>query len=193
MKEDDVTDLLIEFHKGLEDSEVNSVEKVEVEPEAHYNHYGTRGVADLHVRKKKLKTVKPLSEEKVYEKKDILIEVKSRLDNANEVIRQFNKMKNYFYRDKERTKPSSVTYELQILPTEHNFRHVLQNKNIYQSLINDQTRIMFRHPDEITPVVLSQRFIDEDYKSFKQVCEYSNEKIFQIFKPVLDELIEGEE
>jgi len=135
VKEDELTNSLIKMHNDFE-------LETDVTPEAHYNHYGSRGIADLYVHQ----TQGMKTKGKVYE-------VKSNPDNANEVVRQFNKMCKYFYKGSERGKPNEVTFELVFTAEPSNLRHVYKNKEMY-SLIADKedTIVTFRHPKNISPV-----------------------------------------
>jgi len=136
MKEDKLTNVLVEYAQ-------NSHNTIQVQPEHHYSYYGTRGVADIFLRK-----------EEPGNTWDILREIKSRPKNANKVIRQFKKMINYFYKGTELVKPDNVIFELCFLATQSNFQHVKENSPMYQSVFenHEDVIITFRHPENTTPV-----------------------------------------
>ncbi len=100
-----------------------------VEPEAHYNHYGTRGVADLFVRSIE-------SGENGDYVSDALYEVKSasavqQATGANEIIRQFNKMRKTFYLDESRDEPDEFHIELTFTIEPETVQHVARNFEMY--------------------------------------------------------------
>ena len=128
MKEDKLTNALINFWKQYQNSELY--------PEAHYNYYGTRGIADLHYRDDS-------------DRLDIVVEVKSNLGNANETIRQFNKMEKYFFKDPSRNAYRDRRFELTIIPSDKNLRHLAENSDMYSSI---EGYVTFRHPDNTKPI-----------------------------------------
>lgn len=107
-------------------------DRVEVFYEKHYNHYGSRGVADLYAQQ--------------FEgdwRADTVYEVKgdSAIRNAtgaNEIVRQFNRMCKYFYAGVEHSYPPRGSYppqaELTFIATELAFEHINENYDIYKSL-----------------------------------------------------------
>jgi len=103
-KEDELVNALVQMAKG------SGYDRVEVTPEAHYNNYGTRGVADLHIRR-----VEQLRYGTKYT--DVVYEVKSEsavrsATGANEIIRQYNRMRENFYEDDRRKRPNTANFEL---------------------------------------------------------------------------------
>lgn len=154
MGEDELANALIESFR-------DDNHKVDIEVEAHYNHYGDRGVADLFVRDRH-KTSDgswPVVSEQVYElKSDVAIES---VTGANEIIRQFNRMRRYFFKDEDRHKKgadwSQTTFELCFLPTETALLHVWDNREQYRSCLEkdhdgERTIISFRPAaDDILP------------------------------------------
>lgn len=90
MDEDEVTNALIQWHKSSAREAIEAGDTdadVEILPEAHYNHYGNRGVVDLYA-------IMGGWNGHVYE-----IKSETAVRNAtgaNEVIRQFNRMREYF-------------------------------------------------------------------------------------------------
>jgi len=51
---------------------------------------------------------------------------------ANEIIRQFNKMRRYFYKDESRYKPSTTSFELVFIVEKETVEHVAENITLYQ-------------------------------------------------------------
>jgi len=152
MKEDQLTNAIIQKL---------DTEKI-IEPEAHYNHYGTRGVVDLYVRN-------------IHQRKpnDHLYEIKANPKDANKVIRQFQKMRNYFYRDKDRAKPEKTRFELCFTAEPGNLQHVKNNSEMYRSLAENYPNVIitFRHPENIRPVHIFTRKWDVDSKDFWRHAE----------------------
>jgi hypothetical protein len=137
MKEDRLTNQLIKIWRR---------ESTEINPEAHYNHYGTRGVADLHIHEKIPRAVGYRTKSRIYE-------VKSNPQNANEVVRQFNKMCQFFYKDQRHKRPDNVRFELTFVADKSNLEHVYDNKEIYRAVAEESNNVLtFRHPDNIKPV-----------------------------------------
>ena len=144
MKEDKLTNAIIERHKLKANKRENSDEKntpdsisLEIRPEEHYNHYGTRGIVDLFIREKQ---EYPSGREGVT---DYIIEVKSELRNANEVIRQANKMHDYFYKGSDWGKPVHNYFILFVELNPSNYSHIKENKHMYQSLAKKGVDIFF--------------------------------------------------
>lgn len=145
MKEDDLTNKLIRQYKGFKHDGEQNIKDIWIEPEAHYNYFGDRGSIDLFI-----KILKTFREEEWMEHK--LIEIKSTLDNANEVIRQVNRHNKYFYKDEDREKPvrrghsSQIKWELIVLANESNLQHLLDYINMYISLEKKGWKIYLEHP-----------------------------------------------
>lgn len=194
MKEDDLANAIIQWSRenekeALERDESNA--KIEVYPEAHYNHYGNRGVVDLYIEKSGW-------EGTVYEFKS-----ESAVQNvtgANEIIRQFNKMKEYFFRGSSHDIPSHwIHFELVFTPTPHNVLHLLENADMYASAAKDKPawisdlnkdmtyfcNICMRDPDpeNIRPVLFFTPSFDcrewLESGSFKEKFKETNEEIFE--------------
>lgn len=130
-KEDKLVNAIIQDYKGwssLYDEQI-------FEPEAHYNHYGTRGVADLFI--KEIEIVDGTKYEY-----DNLVEVKSgfsvsQATGANEIVRQFNKMRRNFYLDEDRDEPDAIKMELAFTIEPETVKHVADNLNIYTSVVEN--------------------------------------------------------
>lgn len=119
-KEDDLVNSLIEFERSI------STWESEIEPEAHYDYYGTRGVADLYVQRKP----------DVGPRRDLVYEIKSdaavkNASGANEIIRQYNRMREAFYKDDSRKRPRRVGMELVFTITPAAVFHVAENILMY--------------------------------------------------------------
>ena len=152
MKEDKLTNALIRHHKKSESQE--AVSEVQTSPEVHYNHYGTRGIVDLFVRK-------------TYESgsiRDDVIEIKSELTNANEIIRQFNKMSSFFYKGADWSKPPRHSFVLGILLTKNNVEHLIENIQMYKSL-NSSSKVFIGFSTEEYP---------NPYNIFTPKCDISD-------------------
>lgn len=112
----------------------------EVIPEAHYNYYGDRGVVDLAV----------LDDDEGYIS---LHEVKSAsaIQNhetgANSIVRQFNRMRKYFFQDESwdipaskdphafRNRSSTVRFTLDFVACEACLQHVVDNFELYRQSV----------------------------------------------------------
>lgn len=149
MNHDEFVSFLAEHALSFRSSTVD----VEIETEAHYNYYGTRGVADLVTNT--IRQIRAGTEATSH-----VFEAKTHLGDAHEVIRQFKKMSRFFYKDEDRVPPERVTYELTVLPTKENIRHLDNYRSLYQSLTsfpqqNGYRRfISFRGPKIETPIIL---------------------------------------
>lgn len=104
--EDNLTNALIEFYREHGDYDPK------IEPEAPYDHYGKRGFADLYIELEKL-GLSDTMHERIDTKEAHLIEVKSgsavkSATGANDIIRQFNQMRQNFYKDDGRNTPDPI-------------------------------------------------------------------------------------
>lgn len=127
-------------------------EEAECKPEVHYNHYGDRGVVDL---------VKIDRSEKPYGM--TVYEVKSpaalrEVTGANEIIRQFNRHKEYFIPG---TNYSSdyfdVRYELCFYLSEETLEHVMSNWSLYETLREGlESNVVLRYPGYNQPVIVRE-------------------------------------
>jgi len=147
--EDSIVQSLIQYHNDLLDGEYEDSEcepLVEPIPEAHYNHYGDRGVVDLHVR---LGQITEFTTETTHE---YVYEVKSesalhQSTGANEIIRQFKRHCAYFYQDPDRNCKApigkdglGVSFELVFEPTQAVLEHVRDNWVLYQTLVDKHSQ-----------------------------------------------------
>lgn len=148
-REDELVNALIEADRGIDSWEST------YEPEAHYSHFGTRGVVDLYIQQS-LQTGK---------RRDHIYEIKSdsavkNSSGANEIIRQYNRMREGFYKDESRGRPRQIIMELAFTVTPVAVYHVVENFQMYVSadevdvtpstkLANADSKIVFRtaeHP-----------------------------------------------
>jgi hypothetical protein len=129
--EDDLVNPLIEYYdeRGV----------FVIEPEAFYRDYGMRGCPDLYTE--------------FYRAGDAIleahiIEVKSesavrQATGANEIVRQFNKARRYFFESDDRNPPHReffyedvvLVYELAFIPSSYTLAHILENSEIYNKAI----------------------------------------------------------
>lgn len=134
--EDDLTNGLIQRYQSRDLCRI-------IEPEAHYDHYGYRGWPDLYA---------------VFERADQnlveyhLIEVKSEhavkaATGANEILRQFNQMRTYFFKDERHNislpvykhNDAVAVFELTFIPTEYTILHIFDNKEMYNEAITSSS------------------------------------------------------
>lgn len=120
---------IIEYYENSDSEEV-----VTAEPEAHYDHYGNRGAADLYIETRSEVDGNEYSQGYVYEVKSE--RAVKEANGAGDIIRQFNRMARYFFQDQSRGHPGMVHYELSFLPTPVTLRHVEKNKTLYQNVHN---------------------------------------------------------
>lgn len=143
-KEDVLVDTLIGKDEPT-DAHHEEYDKVEysVTPEAPYNHYGDRGVVDLVTRMKVTTFEQNLGQE--WEKTGTaqnVYEVKSpnavqQATGANEILRQYNRHRRYFYKDEEHSLPSQGKFELAFIPHPVTVKHVADNYRMYAGCNED--------------------------------------------------------
>lgn len=196
-QEDELAQAFIRHHRDSQERENQynpEAGDVGVYPEAHYNHYGTRGVVDLYLS--------------TGEWDGHLLEFKSEaavrnVTGANEVIRQFNQMRQYFFDGSQHNLPTqSLLFELCFTPSERNIRNLAENAELYASVVEQefvelpsgtpQTHITVRGPEDITPVTFfnwSMDFRDgvKDW-SFTEYVEMQRPELFAQFERVFQEI-----
>ncbi|MFC4246459.1 hypothetical protein ACFOZ7_05540 [Natribaculum luteum] len=200
--EDDLTNAIIksnrEYHETLTADESGSWE-LTICPEAHYNYYGTRGVADLFIDE----TYSGESWITIYELKS---ESAVRgATGANEIVRQFNKMRRHFFKDEsnEREYVKDLRFELCFTPSRYTLEHVSDNVDIYRS-VSDQvltdvnferwgTDVTMRSPDDVRPI----QFFGTDWseaRPFEHHAEIANEELFEeyenLFRKISNRLLD---
>lgn len=92
---------------------------------------------------------------------------------ANEVIRQFNRMREYFFEGSDYPRPTAnLIFELCFTPTEYNAEHIIKNADLYSATTNTnlssipsievKRAICFRLPDpeNITPLLMFSNTFD---------------------------------
>lgn len=186
--EDELTNALIQYHKRsnerLNESGDETYE-LSIAAEEHYNHYGDRGVVDLFVSEG--------------EWQDHLYELKSEhavreATGANEIIRQFNKMRKFFYEGTDHFPAEDVQFELCFTPSDLTFEHLAENADMYASVVqNDKsglsssvsTRVHVRpaDPDNIQPIIMfAERTDFRDGVAggtFAEYVEYNQPEMFE--------------
>jgi hypothetical protein len=201
--ESEFAQALIQYHR--EDQEKMNKhqpvpEEVHIYPEAHYNHYGNRGIADLYV-------ITGDWDGHLYELKSE--SAVRQATGANEIIRQFNKMREFFFSGSSHKPPTKwMDFELCFTPTEYNFRHLAENADLYATITQqdlsglniDQlgTSITVRPPDadNITPVIMFAGNVDfrtyperSDDNRFIEYVESNQPALFEEYEEVLREIV----
>jgi len=186
-----------ESTKRLEEMDNTNIE-LNVHPESSYNHYGTRGFVDLYFERK---YPSGYSEAYVYELKSE--SAVKQATGANEIIRQFNKMREYFFKGSSHSLPKSITFELCFTPTEYNIRHISENIEMYHSSVEQRllesyheriNRIVTSRPpnvDDITPIIFANpsfTLLKED--NFCDYVEGANHIIHNEHKELIKEIDE---
>ena len=201
VSEDELTNALIQHHHQKQEraKEVHEdADDVEAYPEAHYNHYGNRGVADLYA-------ITGEWEGFVYElKSEAAVQDAT---GANQILRQFNKMREYFFAGSQHDPPThEVNFELCFTPSELNFRHIAENAEMYRSVIlQELSDIPTKHvhplvtirppdPDNITPIIMQSPGFDfrepfpESDHTFTRYVEYNQPEIFEAFEDTIRDI-----
>ncbi|RJT05234.1 hypothetical protein [Halococcus sp. IIIV-5B] len=168
MNEDELTNALIRHHKRSERAARSRGERdveTKLYPEEHYNHYGDRGVVDLY--------------QTTGRSSGHLYEVKSEsavrhATGANEIVRQFNRMRGHFYPGTDHPVPDEVHFELCFLPTALTARHLVENAEMYaQCVANDVSRL-----DEVDRVVANVCFRLPDPENVRPVVAFTSTSRF---------------
>lgn len=135
--EDDLAKAIVDYNRSREHDIVEIIE-----PEAHYHHYGWRGVPDLYIV---FQRPSSLWEQHLYEiKSEYAVKAAT---GANEIIRQFNQMRRWFFEDDERYvreprfdfEDVFLHFELVFIPTEYTILHIFDNKELYNEAIHSET------------------------------------------------------
>lgn len=123
--EDELAQRLIQSHRDGAESET-----VRIYPESHYNHYGNRGAADLYVATENYSG-------HLYElKSETAI---NEATGANEIIRQFNRMREFFFSGSSFNSPSdSMIFELCFTPSEKSIQHIAENADLYATVTDQE-------------------------------------------------------
>lgn len=152
----------------IEKAEYNYGDSAAVIPEVHYNYYGDRGVVDAvmevvhHPSKDEVdelveaNTVPRDWAERALTSKHLTVhEVKSEMaldgvTGANEVVRQFNRHREYFFKGSGYTPSNyqSVSWQLVFAPSEAVYQHISDHVQIYQNLDEyDNVSLMWMTPN----------------------------------------------
>lgn len=165
-------------------------------PEAHYNHYGSRGVADLYIQKE-------VNDESGYHRRlDSIYEIKSesaiqQASGANEIIRQYNRMREHFYKDESRDEPELAFFELVIIPSTVTIDHFIQNFELYKEVSRNELNpeplyfenICFRHPKDWDYIeVFKENPEDDAVEALEQLCDSNKTDIANRVKDILRSL-----
>jgi hypothetical protein len=170
-REDEMVDAII-THYQTDDLH----DEVAFHPETPYNNYGERGVVDLYM------TLIEDSGNPV--KQGVAIEVKAdpavqQATGANEILRQYNRMRKNFFADETRTVPKYGAFELCFVVSPVTVEHVAENLKMYQSASKSRLNpvhednamnssgILFRNPDpnEYQPAPLPADHLNIDTPS----------------------------
>lgn len=193
--EDEMVNAIISYHNNLD-----RLDEVDFEPEAHYNNYGDRGVADLYMIQVE-NSERSVREGKVFEvKADKAIQ---EAKGANDILRQYNRMRRNFFEDETRRMPDYARFELCFVISETTVKHVAENFEMYMSadqsylnpsmepgVMNDE-RVVFRLPDPnnyVPAPIISGEFHDVDSPSdWKEALPNEDNAPIRV-KEILDEL-----
>jgi hypothetical protein len=142
-----VSDLIEREQKRATDS--GNLTLLTAEPEAHYDHYGNRGYADLYFETKHEESNSVYFEHDLYEIKSEHAVMQA--NGAGEIIRQFKRMRRYFFQDESREKRGPAAYLLCFIPTPITLHHVEENKNLYKQIVSEPgnfpvSSVLFRGP-----------------------------------------------
>ncbi|WP_254767072.1 hypothetical protein [Salinilacihabitans rarus] len=196
--EDELANSIIDEHRQL--GEIMEYD-FDAYPEAHYNHYGNRGVADLYIVEEN--DGRPNANGFVYELKSEY--AVRQATGANEIIRQFNRMREFFFDGSSHERPTDlVRFTLGFAGTEYNLRHIYENldmyaatvKNSYESddTVESESVIQLNDPDTLSPVVVLGRANGETVEplaagdEFGPHVERRNEEIFERCETVIREI-----
>jgi len=187
--EDAMVNRLIRYH--TEEAWGPGLNRTECHPEAHYNHYGDRGAVDLWSRE-------------YYEQSmvDTVYEVKSdaairEATGANEILRQWNRSREYFYKHESRVPPRRVQFVLQFMPTALSLNHLAENVEMYAAAQNktlctdvkeSAAQVFIRDPEgEMPPapiVIEGEKIGTEKYGS--SIEDSSNEIYQRVYEVLYD-------
>jgi len=208
MKEDKLIPALIDLDEPAQfqideaDGGVDLVSK----PEVHYNHYGTRGCVDLLNRKKYSFNGQPRVQDAVYEiKSDSAVQ---QATGANEIIRQYNKMRTYFYKANPVKNLIMPRFELVFIPTKKTVAHVIENSEVYEAasshIVNEgmdlpTEQIVFRTPNknDHAPVAVHSSTGRPGFSEPFELMEYLSElaehngECYQRVHDLIAEVIDG--
>lgn len=203
LTEDDLASALVDYYKQST-KKTEKIENTKIElniyPEAHYNHYGERGSVDLFVEQNYSptyidgKVIELKSESAVRE-----------ATGANEIIRQFNKMRENFFRGSSHDYPTEISFELCFTPNKYNIRYLSNNIGLYQSTIdnklidkdpNNLNRIVTTrpdNPDNIMPIIFCSPNVgilkDNAFHYLSYIRE-TQEDLYNNYKSIFEDIEE---
>lgn len=132
--EDEVAKYLIKYHRGELMPSQNSPD-VDIKSEVHYNHYGNKGAVDLFVHD----TTTGSNHYYIYEiKSGAAIREAT---GANQILRQYNRMRQYFFQGKD-IQPGNgawITFQLVFTPSEKTIKHLLDNYSMYETVMEKES------------------------------------------------------
>lgn len=161
---------------------------VEIETEKHYNYYGDRGVADLFIREHMPSGVED----------DYVLEFKSdaairAATGANEILRQFNRMATYFYKDPEidlpttrAWEPSNISFSLCFNATPTAYEHLVENYEIYETIAQPSVPGGLRESGSGVMVVFPHRNVPVTWGSDTPET-YGIEEFKEVYSSALEE------
>jgi len=166
------------------------VDEVEVEAEAHYSHYGTRGVADLYVREIDIENGREYLSDSLYEVKSG--SAVRQATGANEIIRQYNKMRKTFYLDESRDEPDDLHIELAFTIEPATVRHVAENFSLYAS-VDSNTLFVDSSNDDLSDESVFFRSLDEEFSQPVQLLNGDFDRATSVegWKNYLEMMSEG--
>jgi len=123
--------------------------------EVPYNNYGERGYVDLVINRKGVSQI---------------FELKSSPKSANQVIRQFQKMRENFSDGTSIDLRDTKTFYLTFTASQKNIQHLKNNKSMYLSLLDDGIRITMADEDARSrPVFMEDELREEKLSELKGV------------------------
>jgi len=130
--------------------------------EVPYNNYGERGYVDLVRNKNHLSQI---------------FELKSSPQSANQVIRQFQKMRENFSEGTSIDLRRNKTFYLVFTASQKNIQHLRNNKSMYLSILDDTVRLMMADEHANTRSIFEQNEIREEALSGLKGINIDDEKI----------------
>jgi hypothetical protein len=190
VNEDELASTFIKFFKqqtkNMNEDSCGCV-KIDTFPEASYNHYGNRGFVDLYIRRNHSGT---FTEGYVYELKSE--SAVREATGANEIVRQFNKMREYFFKGSSKNIPEEVNFELCFTPTHYNINHIYNNIEIYssiakeklhQEMVDSEISLVTTRPankEDFTPIIFaSPNNPPISNFNFKEYVKSNNETVYE--------------
>lgn len=109
----------------LETEQQREHKPLEIELESHYNHFGDRGAVDVYVERRTIVQLYELKSEQALENSS----------GANEIIRQFNRMQDYYFKDESNNNTTKdIEYILAFYPTGKTIQRLKDNLALYNNI-----------------------------------------------------------